>query len=244
MISLFNILSFSFLRLAGRGLNLRPFLETIAPIYMPTLNTTHPRIADLGKPHIFIIGGDTDGIGVCKAPKVSKTQTVRAYQYTYRYLQPNLYLAPASGSKSNAIACSLYKNFDTLKDFFYHFEEATPRLVKGITDKAARRAWRYIRQTGVHVYLIVNVISGKTRKSSRYTDHGQVATTRLNRVMTDTDALKLHNLTTWLVWMFTLLISIIGFQTNSLSWRAGRMSSFSHDKSNRLIIARLKDCAQ
>lgn len=221
MISLINILSFSFLLMAGRGLNLRPFLETFAPIYMPTLFTTHPHIADLGKPHIFIIGGDTDGVGLHRALKISKTPTFLAYQYTYHCRQ--LYLYPATTSSFDAIAFSLLynKNINTLKDFVCHLVEAAPRLEKGIAGKAAGKAWKYIRQIGVHVYLIGNVISGKTRKSSRYTNQTQLATIGLNHALTGTTASKLQTLSTWLVWMFTLLSSIIGFQTNSLSWGAG-----------------------
>jgi hypothetical protein len=208
------------------------------------LITTHPRTADLGKPHIFIIGGDTSGLGFSKALKVSKTRTVQAYPYTDRYQQSAVYPAPVSGLKSNAIACSLYKSFDILKDSVYHLVEATPRLVRSIAGKITCKAYKYIRQTGVHVYLIRNAINGKTRKSPRYTDHHQAAAIGLNHVMTDTDALKLHNPAASLVWMFTLLRSTIGFQTKLFVLLCGLMGSFQHNKSNRLIIARLKDCAQ
>lgn len=195
---------------------------------MPTLNTTHPRNADQGKPQVFRIGGDTAGV-------LSKTQTVRVDPYTYRYHQPLLYPSPTSHSESNAIASALNKK----KDFFYHVVEATPRLPKAIASKTSK----YIRQLGVNVYLIGNAISGKTRKSSRYIDNGPMAIIGLNPALTDAGVLKLHNSTTGLVWMFTRLVSTIGFQIKLFVWRAG-LSSFSYDKSNRLIIARLKDCAQ
>lgn len=198
---------------------------------MPTLITTHPRTADLGKPHIFIIGGDTSGLGYNKALKVSKTQRVRAYQYIY---QPPAHPVSVAGSQSNAIAFALDKSLETVIDFVYHLVEAAPRLAKGIATLGVRKTWKYIRQTGVHVYLIANAISGKTQRSSRDSDHSQTTAIGINHNVTDADTLKLHNLTTGLVWMFILLSSIIGFQTKLFVLSCGPMSSFPHDKSNRL----------
>ena len=195
---------------------------------MSTPITTHPRTEDQGKPRIFRIGGNTGGF-------LSETQTVlRGHHYTCRCRQPLLYPFPVSHPLSNAIVSSLIKQ----NDFFYHLVEATPRLMKAI----ACKTWKYIRLKGVNLYLIGNAISGKTRKSCRYTDNGPIIITGLNPALTDASVLKLHSATTRLVWMFTHLVST-GFQTKLFVWRAG-LSSFSHDKSNRLIIARLKGCAQ
>lgn len=205
--------------IAGRGLNLRPFLETFAPIYMPLLITTHPRTADLGKPRIVMIGGGAGGLAAHKEWKVSKTQNVRD---AYSQNSPPLFVYP--NVVSNPIASSFYTYIGRQKRFLNHLVEATPRLVKGIADKAARNTWRYLRQTGVNLYMIGNVISGKTPK------------------ILPGNTLNLHPRSNRLVWKFTLVLPVTNF-LDKRCVRTGLTSYILYIKSNRLIIARLKGCA-
>jgi hypothetical protein len=186
---------------------------------MPTLITTHPRIADLGKPRIVTIGGGAGGLEAHSERKVSKIRDIRVV-YSPSSLLSLLYLAPAS----NTIASSFNKYYDKQKRFLHHLVEATPRLIQDIADKALCNLWKYLRQTGVNVYLIGNVISGKTQTNAP----GKV--------------LNFHPSNNSLVWKFTLVPPVTYFLT-ILFVRAGLTSYFPYNKSNRLIIARLKGCA-
>ena len=186
---------------------------------MPTLITTHSRIADPGKPCIVMIGGGAGGLEVHKEPEVSKTQSIRVV-YSLFSLPSLLYLSPAS----NTIASSFHTYFDKQKRFLDHLVEATPRLVQAIADKALRNTGVYLGQTGVNVYLNGNVISGKTPKSFP----GKVS--------------NFHRGINRLVWKFTLVLPVTNF-LDKFFVRAELASYFPYNKSNRLIIARLKGCA-
>jgi hypothetical protein len=196
--------------IAGRGLNLRPFLETFAPIYMPTLITTHPRTADLGKPCTVIIGGETSGLEVHNESKGPEKQSIRT-PYGLYSLSSRLYPGPLS----NTIASSFYRYIERQQRFAGHSEEATPRLMPGIVHKAFRNTLKYIGQKVVNVYLIDNVISGKTPKIFP----GKVSNFRpaINR----------------LVWKFTVMLSVTNFP-DKLTVRTGLTSYIPYNKSNIL----------
>jgi NADH dehydrogenase FAD-containing subunit len=182
---------------------------------MPTLITTQPRTADPGKPRIVMNGGGAGGLELHQEWKVSKKQNVRAV-----YSQPSLLFVYPS-LISNTIASSFYTYIGKQKRYLNHLVESTPRLAQGIAGSTSRNTQRYLRQTGVNVYEIGNVSSGKTPK------------------IIPGKKLNLHARINRLVWKFTLKLSV----TNFLDKLLVRTGLTSYNKSNRIIIARLKGCA-
>ena len=188
---------------------------------MPTLITTHSRIADPGKPRVVMIGGGTGGLGVHNESKVSEKQNIPVVysQSSHRSL-----LYP--GLQSNTtIVSSFYTYIGKQKRSLRHLVEATPRLVQGIAGKASHNTGKYLVQKGVNVYMIGNVISGKTPKI--FPGHVSNFHPAMNR----------------LVWKFTRMLPVTKF-LDKLLVRMGLTSYIPYTKSNRLIIARLKGCAQ
>lgn len=186
---------------------------------MPALITTHPRTTDLGKPRIVMIGGETSGLEVHNESKVSEKQLIRV-PYGLYSLASFLY----TGRLSKTIASSFHTYIDKQKLLAVHLVEATPRLMQGIADKTFRNTSKYLGQKVVNIYLIGNVISGKTPKFFP----GKVS--------------NLHPAGNRRVWKFTLMLSVTNF-LHKLSVRAGLASYILYNKSNTLTIARLKGCA-
>jgi hypothetical protein len=166
-----------------------------------------------------MIGGEAGGLEVHNESKVSEKQFIRA-PYSLSSLLSLLYPT----SQPNTIASSFYTYIGKQNRSLNHPVEATPRLMKGIADKAFHNTWKYLGQKVVNVYLTGNVISGKTP----WISPGNV--------------LNLHPAVNRLVWKFTRMLPVTNF-LNKLFVRAGLTSYIPYNKSNRLIIARLKGCA-
>jgi NADH dehydrogenase len=74
-----------------------------------------------------------------------------------------------------------------------------------------------------------------------YFDKGSMATVGRNKAVVDTRILQTQGFFAWFIWMFIHLISITGFRNKVFTFMSWLWSYISYDRSNRLIIGRLKE---
>lgn len=88
---------------------------------------------------------------------------------------------------------------------------------------------------------LVRLAGKKPMKPFRYYDQGSMATVGRNKAVVDMKSMKIQGFFAWYIWMFVHLISITGFKNRVFTFLSWVWSFFTYDRSNRLIIGRLRE---
>lgn len=82
-----------------------------------------PRIPDIGKRRIVIIGGGFGGMKLAQALKKLDVQVVLFDKHNHHTFQPLLYQVATSGLETGSIIYPLRKKFDGQKNFYFRYAE-------------------------------------------------------------------------------------------------------------------------
>ena len=126
-----------------------------------------------------------------------------------------------------------HENIFAIGDIAAVLTENTPKGHPQVAQTAIQQG-KYLGDT------LVKIMNNKPLKPFTYNDKGSLATVGKRRAVADLGKLKFGGYFAWLLWSVVHLMSISGFRNRLMVGFNWAVSSFTYEKSNRLIIRNFK----